>query len=448
MRIAIIAPGSRGDIQPYLALGVGLLRAGHAVRVVTTIDHTELVQSYGPELWSVDIDVKAALQGDKVSGSIEGGSVVTSFWHFAEIAKRGARMLAEVGLAACRGVDGIVAGFSGAFIAEGIAAHLDLPLVQAYNVPLTPTSTHAGVLVPGLSWGPRSRRLSHALTRQAIWMVSRSSANAARMEVLGSPSAPWLAPSSIAGLAPGPVLYGYSPAVLPRPAEWGDDIEITGTWFTDEPSGFTPPPGLEAFLAEGPRPICIGFGSMSQRDPESTTRLVLDAVARSGQRAILLSGWGGLTATERPRSVFQGDSIPHSWLYPRVSAVVHHGGAGTTFAGLRAGVPSIVVPFHGDQPFWAKCVHDLGVGPAPIPRTRLSAERLAGAIEAAVRDEAMAARAAALGERIRAEDGVGRAVASIERIVERPPVPQKGVGAAKAGARAAKSGGAGGVTAA
>jgi UDP:flavonoid glycosyltransferase YjiC (YdhE family) len=376
-------------------------------------------------MWSVDLDVKAALQAAQVSASIESGSHIASFWQLAKIARRGARLQAEVSLAACRGVDAIVTGLTGAFLAEGIAARLGLPLLQAFNVPLTATSAHAGVLTPRLSWGPRSRRFSHALTRQALWMMSRATANAVRMQVLGSPSAPFFAPR-VAGLAPGPVLYGHSPAVLPGPTEWGDEVEVTGYWFADEPTGFAPPPGLEAFLASGPKPVCIGFGSMSQRDPEATTRLVLDAVARSGQRAILLSGWGGLTATERPATVFQGDSIPHSWLYARAAAVVHHGGAGTTAAGLRAGVPSIVVPFHGDQFFWAKRVHDLGVGPAPIARSRLSAERLASAIDTAVRDQAMAARAAELGARIRAEDGVGRAVAAIERIANSRIVKRDG----------------------
>jgi UDP:flavonoid glycosyltransferase YjiC (YdhE family) len=158
---------------------------------------------------------------------------------------------------------------------------------------------------------------------------------------------------------------------------------------------------------------------MSHRKPEETAQLVLQALAQAKQRAILLSGWSGLQEIEVPDSVFTIDSIPHAWLFPRVSAVVHHGGAGTTAAGLRAGVPSVVIPFFGDQPFWGQRVAQLGVGPAPIPRKRLTAERLAQAIHQAVTDPAMRQRATNLGCRIRAEDGIARAVGVVQQIQKR-----------------------------
>lgn len=417
MRVTIIAPGSRGDIQPYLALGLGLKGAGHEARIVTTIDHTPLVKSYGLEVWPIELDVKAALSREKTSASIEGGGLVSSFREFADIAKRGAELSAKVGLEASQGVDAVLAGFGGVFMGEAIAAKLGITLVQAYNVPLSTTGAYGGALFPGLSWGSWSRRLGHRLSREAIWMLIRSSGNAARMNILGAPSVSLLAPTGMPGLVPGPVLYGYSPAVLPEMPEWRDQVEVTGYWFADEPTGWTPPAGLEEFLAAGPKPVCIGFGSMSQTAPEEATRLVLDAVARSGQRAILLSGWGGLTAKERPNTVFQSDNIPHAWLYPRMRAVVHHGGAGTTAAAFRSGIPAIVVPFHGDQFYWAKLVEDLGVGPKSIYRTKLTAERLAKALDRAAADDAMAQRAADLGARIRSENGVARAVEAMERLV-------------------------------
>jgi UDP:flavonoid glycosyltransferase YjiC (YdhE family) len=155
---------------------------------------------------------------------------------------------------------------------------------------------------------------------------------------------------------------------------------------------------------------------MGSRKPEETGDLVLQALARAGQRGIVLSGWGGLRAVDVPDSVLVVDAIPFSWLFPRVAAVVHHGGAGTTAAGLRAGVPSIVVPFFGDQPFWGRRVAALGAGPAPIPRKKLTVERLAEAITQAVTDGTMRRRAAEVGAEIRAEDGVARAVKVVEDV--------------------------------
>lgn len=266
MIVTLIAPGSRGDIEPYLALGGGLARAGHAVRVVTTMDHDALVKERGFGLFSVPVSVEAALQRRDTSAALASGGVIASFRQFAQLAERAARHTAELSLAACTGADVIVTGFSGAFVAEGVAKRLGLPLVQAYNVPLTPTAAFPGALLPGLDYGPMSRRLGHRLTRTAMWVTARQSANRARMEVLGMPSAPLL-PGPHAGLVEGPVVYGFSEAFLPRGPEWAPEVEVTGFWFTEPLADYTPPPPLVDFLAAGPAPVCIGFGSMSNEDP-------------------------------------------------------------------------------------------------------------------------------------------------------------------------------------
>jgi UDP:flavonoid glycosyltransferase YjiC (YdhE family) len=207
-----------------------------------------------------------------------------------------------------------------------------------------------------------------------------------------------------------PILYGFSPSVIPAPSDWSGNTHITGYWFIDETEDWQPPAALLDFLQSGSAPVYIGFGSMSNRDPEQTADLVIKALTLSNQRAILLSGWGGLQRTNLPDSIFMIDSIPHSWLFPRVSAVVHHGGASTTAAGLKAGVPSVVIPFFGDQPFWGQRVADLGVGTKPIPRKRLTAERLANAIQEVVTNEDMRQRAAKLGKQIQTENGIESAV--------------------------------------
>jgi UDP:flavonoid glycosyltransferase YjiC (YdhE family) len=207
-----------------------------------------------------------------------------------------------------------------------------------------------------------------------------------------------------------PSLYAFSPLVAPPPRDWPDWIRVTGYWFLEPPEDWQPQPELLDFLDAGPPPVYIGFGSMTNRKPTESAELALEALKKSGQRGILLRGWGGLTKEDLPKDVFVLDAIPHLWLFPRMAAVIHHGGAGTTGVGLRSGVPSVVVPHFADQPFWGERVHTLGVGPRPIPRWRLTASGLAKAIRRAVEDGEMHSRAALLGEQLRAEQGVQRAV--------------------------------------
>ena len=191
---------------------------------------------------------------------------------------------------------------------------------------------------------------------------------------------------------------------------------MTGYWTLPLADGWTPPTELASFLAsDGPPVVAIGFGSMTSGDPAGLSRLVQGAATDAGVRAVLVSGWGGLRA-ERDETVFTIDSVPFEWLVAQVDAAVHHGGAGTTGASLHAGIPTVVVPFTMDQPFWGARVAALGAGPAPIPRKRLTRERLAAALRR-VLDPDVRLRAAELGERIRTEDGVGEAVRRIAEAV-------------------------------
>jgi sterol 3beta-glucosyltransferase len=418
-RINIISVGSRGDVQPYIALGQGLQRAGHSVRLVTNADFTPLVKSYGLDICPVDIKVEAMLRQQDASAAIERGGVLASFRKLSELASTSTALLVRTALDAAQEADLLISGFSGMLVAASLAEKLHLPLVQAYNVPLTPTSAYPGALLPWLSFPPHaiSHQVSHRLTRQLIWQVGRSSTNAARRKILGLPPAPATGMDSVPALRNAPLLYGFSPAVLPRPAEWEDRIQVTGYWFADEPGGWTPPAELAAFLERGPAPVYIGFGSMSSEDPAAISRLVLEAVALSGRRAVVHSGWAGLSATSAPENVLIAGSVPHSWLFPAMAATVHHGGAGTTAAALAAGAPQVVVPFHGDQPFWARLTEKIGVGTRPIPRKKLTAERLAAAIEEAVSNAALRQRAGELGRQVSSEDGMGRAVEIIQKFV-------------------------------
>jgi sterol 3beta-glucosyltransferase len=211
-----------------------------------------------------------------------------------------------------------------------------------------------------------------------------------------------------------PFLYGYSPSVMPTPSRWPSTRTVGGYWFLEDSPEWTPAPRLEAFLQEGPAPLYVGFGSMTTGDPAGMTRVILEAVRRTGQRAVLSTGWGGLRTEDLPASVLPIGFVPHDWLFARVSMAIHHGGAGTTAAVLKAGTPSIIVPFFADQFFWGRRVLDLGVGPAPIPRKELSVESLEKAIRTVLGNSEMTARARQMAQAIRSEDGVAAAVASVE----------------------------------
>jgi UDP:flavonoid glycosyltransferase YjiC (YdhE family) len=418
VRIAILASGSRGDVEPYLALGQGLQRAGHAVRLVTHENYEGYVTSHGVGFWPVEGDVQAVAQSREMQERLGKGSFLAVMSQMAKEARRGAIALAEGGLAACQGMDLLIAGIGGVFVGVALAEKLGLPLVQAYYIPLTPTRAYPSFLLPKLPrwFGGALNRLSYHLAQQVMWQGFRSADGLARREVLGLAAAPFWGPYHADCLDGYPILYGFSPSVIPPAPDWDDDTHVTGYWFLEPAGDWTPPPALTEFLQAGPPPVFVGFGSMSDRKPEKTADLILQALTRTQQRAVLLSGWGGLRAADLPDSVFMLESIPFSWLFPHVAAVVHHGGAGTTSAGLRAGVPSIVIPFFGDQPFWGRRVAELGVGPEPIPRKKLTVERLAQAIRRAVTDETMRQRAAVLGAKIQAEDGVARAVEIVQRI--------------------------------
>jgi sterol 3beta-glucosyltransferase len=214
-----------------------------------------------------------------------------------------------------------------------------------------------------------------------------------------------------------PVLYAFSPLVVPKPPDWNASIRLTGYWVLPADAAWRPPAALDAFLGAGPAPVYIGFGSMTPTRADRLTAIAVDALAAAGQRGVLLGGWGAFGEGDLPSTVIAVRDVPHEWLLPRMRAIVHHGGAGTTGAALRAGVPSIVVPLGFDQPFWGRRVYALGVGPRPISRRRLTAAWLAQAIQTATTDGAMRARAADLGTALRAEHGVEVAVAEIEAIV-------------------------------
>ena len=415
MQITIIAGGSRGDVQPYVALGRGLKEAGHSVRILSSDDFHGLVTDYGLDFFTTGGNSQIVAQN--LQALTEQGKTLEILTHMKHASEKLAIQAAENGLLACQGSELILGGLSGLFSGQALSEKLCIPLLLAFLVPFTPTSAFPGALTP-VPQTPLTRWMnkpSHRLVQQIMWQSFRSADNKARTEVLHLPPASFWGPFSSLRRRKQPVLYGYSSHVLPHPRDWDNAQHVTGYWFLEPRQGWEPPSDLMHFLESGSPPIYIGFGSMSSNKPEETADIVLQALELTGQRGVLYEGWGGLRREQLPKHVFMTGSIPHTWLFPRMAAVVHHGGVGTTAAGLAAGIPSIIVPFFADQPFWGQRVYALGVGPRPIARRRLTVDNLTKAIERAVSDEEMRKRAAILGERISTENGIAQAVTIIEQ---------------------------------
>ena len=401
MRIAVVCNDTRGGIQPYVALALGLQAAGHDVRAVAPIDLAPMFTSRGIPA--------ATLTGG--TADLQRVSREAAEKGIAATIQIAARRLPDF-LAtwtretfdACHGVDLMTGGIGGMAVGLAVAEKLDIPFIETHLQPVgAPTTRYPGALLPGVPrWlGNAGRLASHHLSELAIWGPFRPVMASARKKILGLRGRP--------RPAAGPVFYAFSRHVVPVPDSDARPRHVTGYWNLAGEPGWQPSPQLHGFLSRPEPVVSIGFGSMASQDPAALTDLVTGAVRDAGVRAVVLSGWGGLSNVSS-EDIFAASAMPHDWLFPRVAAIVHHGGAGTTGAALQAGVPSIVIPFTMDQPFWASRVRHLAVGPEPIPRARLTRRNLADALRAAVADDAMKRRASELGRLLRSENGVARAV--------------------------------------
>ncbi|MFI6514346.1 glycosyltransferase [Spirillospora sp. NPDC050679] len=402
--VVIFAAGSRGDIQPCVALGRALRERGDHVRLVASARYAPLAHRAGLELAPLTADPTEILDSPEGQELLAGGrNPVRFLGGFRRIlGPLAERLLAEC-LDACKGAD-LLLGPTLGLLPGHIGEHLGVPWALVHFQPSQPTGAFPHPFVPQAgALGPWANRASFAAVEQLAWQLSRPFINPWRRDVLGLPPLPLRGPMRQVQRAGRPVLACFSPAVVPRPADWPGNVHLTGYWFLEEPE-WEPPAELADFLAAGPPPVYVGFGSMVPKDARRTDLAVRAALRLAGARGIVQ----GDPATSDD-DVLAVSDVPHTWLFPRTAAVVHHGGAGTTAAGLRSGVPTVVCPFFGDQPYWGERVHALGAGPAPLPFKSLTVPRLAARIRAATGDTRHTERAAALGRRIAAEDGVGRA---------------------------------------
>ena len=405
MHITILALGSRGDVQPYAALGKGLKSAGHDVRFVTFKGFASLIAENGLDFHPIHGDAKSLV----ASAGADTLALVRSFGSLAEgyAHDLSAPHLGETDLI----INQLPVGLYGFDLAEKYG----IPMVLAAVFPLARTAAFPLMGFPKLPL-PGYNKTTYYLGGLMAWQMFRPVINHWRKQTLHLPPLPFNGYLEKLAKQPITLLNGFSRHVVPRPADWDEHAHITGYWLPEN-RHWEPPDDLRAFIEAGRPPVFIGFGSMPVKDPRGTTEIILAALRQTGQRAILHMGWGGLGNQSLPDSVFRIDYAPYDWLFPQMSMVIHHGGSGTTAFGLRAGVPSCVVPFVFDQFYWAERIVQLGVGPSPIPYKKLTVERLQEAIQVGVNDLRIKQNAVELGQKIQQENGIESAIGILEKII-------------------------------
>lgn len=408
-KISILTVGSRGDVEPFLALGKKLVEAGYKVRLVTHPEFMSLADEYRTSLSPVRLTAKEFLTKTMQPPPMNFLSLVRVLRSVVEPLLKS--LLTDMWLAA-KGSDVIISSGT-ALWGLDIAEKLAVPHVLVGLQPLLPTGDFPHVLMPDWLNGGLLNKLSASTVGILYWQVVSRSINTWRKDVLNlsERNAPF---SESAAWAEQLHLLAYSPAVIPQPKDWRGNVHTTGYWTTENSERFTPDPQLVNFISSGPKPVYVGFGSMIYKDVESTLETVVSALNRTHQRGVISFKQEHIKNTRLPDSIINTGTTSHRWLFPQVSAVIHHGGAGTTASALLAGVPSLVVPFFGDQPFWAKRIAELGLSPQPIPKKELSPEKLASGIQKILESQEMRQRSQEIGAQVRSEQGIDRAVALIQ----------------------------------
>ena len=405
MKITILTSGSQGDTQPYIALGLALKDLGHSVRLAAFENYEKFVRGFGLGYFKVRGDVTAIAGGKSGKNAAKVDNPLKLLLSFNEL-KEHLFDVQEDFFNACEGAD-IVVYHPGAVIGHFAAGQLNIPSVLAAPFPMATTNEYPSLIFYDMPrFGGSYNRLTHKIFEQIFWFASTAPLKSFWKKEFGALPKGFSNPFSKQVTRRNPTIMSCSEFVFHIPKDRQPNVHTAGYWFLNEVGDWSPSKELQDFLEGGDEPIYIGFGSMGGfGSAEQTTTLIVEALQRSGRRGILASGWSGLSkAVQMPTSVFVLDHAPHTWLFPRMAAVVHHGGAGTTAEGLRAGVPSVIIPHANDQFAWGRRVYELGVGPKPIRRKNLTAENLAEAIRLALTDD-IKQKATVLGEKIRTEKG-------------------------------------------
>lgn len=409
MKIIILTYGSRGDVQPFIPLSLGLMSRGHSVKLVAPARFQGLVNGYGIEFVPLAGDPAELSRYLNDSGNNFIKTVKGLMAHAVEIGADVLRQTED----ACKDADLIVHTFMHAVGAHTLAREKNIPDVHVQLFPMfTPTGDYPNISLPNLKIRFLNR-LTHILSHRIVFWTSRAGYEQVRRRA-GIPKRKLYSPFNYdSRRSQTPILCAWSPSVLPASSDWRSNIHVTGYLFGDADDAYQPSTELKKFLDSGTAPVCVSFGSMLNRDAEDIHRVIRASLQQTNNRGIILSGWSDVR-TESSKDILYLDAVPHQWLLPYCKMIVHHGGAGTTSAGLRAGIPNIVIPHTADQPFWGSRIYATGAGPEPIHVKKLTVKNLSRAILESEQDP-ICRRADEMGQELRSENGVNQSIKWIEK---------------------------------
>jgi sterol 3beta-glucosyltransferase len=414
MKIAITTLGTRGDLQPYIALGLGLKDAGYEILIVSSKNEEIFVKNYGLEFFALSVDIQMLMDSEEVQAMSKGNNPLKFILSHLKGSKKLKQLMVETQKeiwAACQSAD-IIIFHPGMPLGFFIAQEMKRISIMANAFPVIATKDYPAIL---FYTSPRLGRLfnmiTHKIFEKLFWALSKAAVVKfwnTSVKTKMNFSIPPIRQQIESGM---PILNGYSNLFFHQPNDWPNNIHTTGGWFIDKEPNFVPPPELLHFIENGEAPIYIGFGSMKDIISfNATLSIIKEALDITKQRAVVGLGWSKYSYSDKiPENIFLIESIPHTWLFPKMKILIHHGGAGTTATGLRAGKPTIVIPHNADQPAWGQKVFELRVGSKPIKKTRLTAGKLASGILYAQQPN-IVQNAYKLGQELSKENGVKNAV--------------------------------------
>ncbi|MDX8290569.1 glycosyltransferase [Metabacillus indicus] len=417
MLITMLSTGTRGDTQPFIALGTELKKKGYRVRIAASESYRQLVEEYGFEYATMRGDIAKILE----SGVVKDADNPLKFFTSLNFKNDDLEELMVGGQEdmhrACEGADAIVY-HPGAALGYFVAKEMGIPSILAAPFPMTPTKEYPAIIFyDRLRLGRTVNKLTHHIFEKGFWKMANTGVKKYWVKKYGQLPKDFSNPYPKQRTSSHPTITSLSPSVFPVPGDWPENVHSLGYWFIEDQAGYKPSKEVDEFLRNGEPPVYVGFGSVGDKaNAAESTEMVLKALEKNGKRGIINAG-GGMEERESTKDILYVKSVPHEWLFPQLSAVVHHGGAGTTAAALRSCVPQVVIPFGNDQFAWGKRMVELGVSGGSIPRKELTADKLADAI-ALTQSIEVKNKARELGVKVSAEKGAQKSADLIHKTIE------------------------------